>query len=237
MEEREIEMAKNTQYENVRHKIDGMVATNEKYRLIVKADEDASSPREDDNVGKMICFHSRSKLGDNHEYRGPDEFALLLASTLADGWEDEGGSDEDLKKAWAIIEKNCVILPLFVYEHGGITMSTGKFSCPWDSGQVGWIYCTLEKGRKEWNNGDHPLGDKELVEKITKHLEAEVKTYDDFITGRCWRFELQIKASDMWHWETDDSCGGFIGDVKECGIEEHLPEDARELVKSLEWNS
>ena len=35
-----------------------------------------------------------------------------------------------------------VILPLYLYDHSGITMSTGPFSCPWDSGQVGWIYAS-----------------------------------------------------------------------------------------------
>jgi len=38
-----------------------------------------------------------------------------------------------------------IILPLFLYDHSGITMSTGPFSCPWDSGQVGWIYASKQK--------------------------------------------------------------------------------------------
>ena len=29
-----------------------------------------------------------------------------------------------------------VILPLYLYDHSGITMNTCGFSCPWDSGQV-----------------------------------------------------------------------------------------------------
>ena len=62
-----------------------------------------------------------------------------------------------------------------------------------------------------------------------------MKCYDDFLTGQCWRFTLQEKKDGEW--EDEDSCGGFIGDVEECGIEDHLPEDARCLVKELEWNS
>jgi len=39
-----------------------------------------------------------------------------------------------------------VILPLYLYDHGGITMSTNPFSCPWDDGgQVGWIYASKQK--------------------------------------------------------------------------------------------
>ena len=37
-------------------------------------------------------------------------------------------------------------LPLYLYDHGGITMSTNPFSCPWDDGgQVGWIYASKQK--------------------------------------------------------------------------------------------
>lgn len=41
-----------------------------------------------------------------------------------------------------------VILPLYLYDHSGITISTGPFSCPWDSGQVGWIYAPKDTFRK-----------------------------------------------------------------------------------------
>lgn len=48
-----------------------------------------------------------------------------------------------------IIGESHIILPIYAYEHGGITLSTGSFSCPWDSGQVGWIYATKERFIKE----------------------------------------------------------------------------------------
>ena len=40
------------------------------------------------------------------------------------------------------------ILPLYAYEHGMITVSTGRFSCPWDSGQVGFVVSTKEDDEK-----------------------------------------------------------------------------------------
>ena len=46
-----------------------------------------------------------------------------------------------------------VILPLYLYDHSGITMNTCGFSCPWDSGQVGWIYASAMDSsfsRKMW---------------------------------------------------------------------------------------
>ncbi len=45
-----------------------MVATKSPYTLFIVADDDAQNPREDrDCFGKMICFHSRYRLGDDHD--------------------------------------------------------------------------------------------------------------------------------------------------------------------------
>jgi hypothetical protein len=229
---------KQKHYEMVSRKIDGMVAVNEKYRLIVRHDEDVESPREWGNVGKMVCWHGRMNLGDKRDNPKDDvnDWALRLANQLDDAFEYGEYSKEELEKAWEIINKHCVILPLYVYEHGGITMSTGKFSCPWDSGQVGWIYCTLEKGRKEWPKDEDPLYETAIIEKITKHLQSEVEIYDHYIQGNCWQFQLQKHGSDEGEFIEEDSCGGFIGDVKECGIRDHLCKEAQCLVDELEWN-
>ena len=61
-------------------------------------------------------------------------------------WEmvEEELSPGDLRDIVEDLDKY-IILPLFLYDHSGITMSTGPFSCPWDSGQVGWIYAPKQK--------------------------------------------------------------------------------------------
>ncbi len=52
------------------------VAVRQPYILVLREDNDAASPREDnDNFGKMVCFHSRYKLGDAHDYKQPEETA------------------------------------------------------------------------------------------------------------------------------------------------------------------
>lgn len=86
----------------------------------------------------------------------------------------------------------CIILPLYLYDHSGLVMSTGAFSCPWDSGQVGYIYCLPETIRREFN------GDKELARKC---LESEVDIYSTWLSGECYGYEVD-----------DDSCWGFIGE-------------------------
>ena len=83
-----------------------------------------------------------------------------------------------------------MILPLYLYDHSGITMNTTGFSCPWDSGQVGWIYADKRRIEAEYGKVTP-----ETVEKARQVLEGEVKSYDYFpdrpvlrvpaIPGRC----------------------------------------------------
>lgn len=186
-------------------------AENDTHKLIVRYDEDAESPREWSNLGKMICFHGRYDLGDKHDYKSPEDFFLDLlddshdelvandgfTSRLYYFWKqvivDDGDLVDDLAiqflgimedetypklgdefpaarfgrmvaeadSAWIdeflndveedefqdILDSldKYIILPLYLYDHSGITMSTSVFSCPWDSGQVGWIYASKQK--------------------------------------------------------------------------------------------
>ena len=168
------------------------------YLIEIKQDMSPESPREWYNLGKMICFHNRYSLGDKHDYNSNDY----------SGW------DEQLK----VISKNedvCVILPLYLYDHSGITMKTTSFGCPWDSGQVGWIFISKEKVRKEYSV---KRISKKLKERITGYLINEVKTYDQYLTGDVYGYEIsKITKCDLGHEHTEelDSCWGFFGE-SEC---------------------
>jgi hypothetical protein len=125
--------------------------------------QDFDNPRSWDNLGKMVCFHNRYDLGDEHTYDHRDY----------NGW-------EEMKNAIIKEEDVAVILPLYLYDHSGITMSTSPFSCRWDSGQVGWYFVSKKKVREEYKV---KRISKELIEKVTELLESEVKTYDMYLTG------------------------------------------------------
>lgn len=98
--------------------------------------------------------------------------------------------------ARAIVDNGGVVLPLFLYDHGGITMSTGAFCCSWDSGQVGFIYITKEKMAVEGWDKEH----------ATKYLQGEVEEYDQYLTGDVWGYV--VEADDGTEVE---SCWGFYG--------------------------
>ena len=155
-------------------------------------DVSPESPREWDNLGTMICNHSRYSLG------------------------DESFNSEDYSSWNAVrsfrIPKPSIVLPLYLYDHGGITISTTPFSCQWDSGQVGWIYVTDKKAREELG---YERISRQRRETIARYLRGEVETYDQYLRGDIWGY--QILEDD----EIIDSCYGFYGedDAREAGQE------------------
>lgn len=132
-----------------------------------------------------------------------------------------------------LIGDNMICLPLYLYDHSGITMSTGSFNDPWDSGQVGWIFCTKEDIKREYGEVTE-----ETIKRAIECLEAEVKVYDQYLTGDVYWFKVDkflggsigdtpVKPDEVLDddtfWEETDSCGGFYGyDYDENGMKDYL---------------
>ena len=55
---------------------------------------------------------------------------------------------EELEEAIKERYEGATILPLYMYEHSGIALSTTPFSCPWDSGRLGFVIMTKEKAKE-----------------------------------------------------------------------------------------
>jgi len=111
-------------------------------------DDCAENPRERDNLGTMVCWHRRYNLGDPHNYRDKDEFLFaLLEEVVGDTDKAERKLDgirtkidreayrsyDQYEKAVddAVLEfveeRGYVVLPLYLYDHSGITMNTTGF--------------------------------------------------------------------------------------------------------------
>lgn len=187
-------------------------------------DFEAESPRDWDNLGTMVCWHNRYNLGDEQPKESPYEYRLALASVYKPTL-DEHVSDEQDQIIDTVLDEHYIILPLYLYEHSGITMDTSGFSCPWDSGQVGFIYIDIIDAKREmrWEKLS-PQRRQQLI----KQLMGEVEVYDQFITGDVWGFEVvrearSIEDDDRWvKIEELDSCWGFFGDdIETNGIKDH----------------
>jgi hypothetical protein len=157
------------------------------YTIELEQDGDSGGSRDWDNLGTMMCFHRRYNLGDEHNIKAGDF-----------------NSREEIE---AYIQKEydpAVILSLYLFDHSGITMNTTGFTCPWDSGQVGWIFVSKEKARKEY--GWKRLTKERLV-KLTKYLVSEVDIYDQELTGDVWYYVITKEDDDNVH----ESLGGLYG--------------------------
>jgi hypothetical protein len=95
-----------------------------------------------------------------------------------------------------------VILPLYLYDHSGISISTGSFGDPWDSGQVGYIYCAPEDIKREYGE----LTEENLTT-AKEVLKSEVELYDQYLRGNVWIAQLFEEENCI------DSCCGYFGEL------------------------
>lgn len=162
--------------------------------LTISNDDHAASPREmGDMLGTMVCFHRRYELGDNdkHSYKSSD----------FEGW-------GELLKAIKRDHKPLAILPLYLLDHSGLSISTRDFGDTWDSGMVGFIFVQKKDKVNLW--GKHRLTQKKALD----ILESEVKEYDAYLRGHTYGYTLEkvVKCNlDHEHREHLDSCWGFVG--------------------------
>lgn len=110
-------------------------------------------------------------------------------------------------------ETRAVILPVYMYDHSGISLSTRPFHCPWDSFQVGFIAATREACQDAFSWSRLTQKRRNIVK---RYLEDEVETLSQWCNGECFRYTITDKEG-----EELDSCSGFIGldSVKEAANE------------------
>ena len=175
------------------------IIENEKYKLEIFDDLNPCSPREFDNLGTMVCFHRRYNLGDETELKSSD----------FSSWEE--------LENYLYKEENALIaIPVFMYDHSGLWINTTGFSCPWDSGQIGYIYVSKEKVRREYSC---KRISKKLKKMIREMLCSEVDLYNDYLSGNVYGFTLTNKENAE---EIDSSCGFYGTDYIENGIFDYV---------------
>jgi len=160
--------------------------------ITIELDEDPINPREfSDHISTMLCSHNSYALG-----------------------------DETTMDAEEIIEyykrDDVISLPLYLYDHSGICMSTNNttypYNCPWDSGMVGFICVTKEAIRKEYKV---KYITKKLLETVLNMLQGEVNEYNRYISGEVYGYTCVDATGE------EDSCWGYYND----------PEDIIEFIK------
>jgi hypothetical protein len=161
------------------------------YKIEISYDEYSESPREWDNFGKMYYWHRNYILGDK-------EVDLSYYNSFED-------FIEQLSEDWGEI----IWLPLFLYDHSGITMSTSTSSFKvmdsqgWDWGCCGIIFASYDDIKKAFMTDEIT---EDILEKATKCLIGEVETFDQYITNDVYSGVIYDENGYMI-----DSLGGMYG--------------------------
>ena len=191
----------------------------ERVRLVADyAGAEYADPRQDTNLGVMAAHgHRRYNLGDDTPLtREVHEALLRVGPRITARW-------------LRIFHGATVVLPLGLYDHGGITMYVGTThafdAAGWDSGIVGLTFDTPETRAA---CGTPP-------ERIEEVLRGEVEEYDRYLRGEVYgavyeRLHTWTRedGETRTEWEAEDSVGGMLGYEHAVeGAREHFPEPAK----------
>lgn len=183
-------------------------------------DSAAGNPREWDNLGIMFAEGNRRyELGDKAHatskyYIGASDYALAKEA-FETCLERHGWDGIPVWERWLrMCLGTTVVLPLWLYDHSGLAMSTSDFpmdSAHWDSGIVGFIFDTKKT--------------RELLgvapEQVAEQLVSEVAQYDAYLQGSVYGYTVTHIPTGI---EVDSCWGYLVVDEKDM---ECLREDAK----------
>ncbi len=147
------------------------------YEIKISQDTDAEDPIEYMDHLKIVAFHSRYNIGHEHDFSDPEDL------------------DKEIK------ETRALELPVYMFDHGDISLSTGPFGCPWDSGQVGKVYMERDTILREF-------GVKRITAKVRDRvysmMESAISCYSKWISGEFCSFAVTDAEGEFV-----DGCSGF----------------------------
>jgi hypothetical protein len=161
--------------------------------LVIEHDRYPVDPREfESECTTMYCKHKKYRLGD------------INAKFIVDDSEFSNWHDYEY-----VLKKNkYVFKPIYMYDHGGITLSASRFSfsCPWDSGRLGVIYISPQSLRMI-------LGVKRIMKKdrewAGKMLVEQISEYNGYLNGNVYFGKvIDSETGEV----LQDSVGGFYGE-------------------------
>lgn len=170
-------------------------------------DDDPLNPRKEyDNATTIVHWHRRYDLGDKVEQ--------VLAAELIESAHENGNPI-------------LAILPLYLFDHSGISVSVTSFNDRFDSGQVGWAFITKSNSDKMGYEGLS-------TEEYENIIKGEIETFDHYLRGNVYGYIVESRnGSEL------ESCWGFIGSMDdalaegksmaESIIEPAIQEEADEL--------
>lgn len=185
--------------------------TGDIYRLKIEQDYEPFNPREDygDNLCTIFSQKGDWDIGDPGYSYTRDEAPKKY---------------EEFKRRQD--KGEIFMLPIYMYDHSGQTISLSDFRDRWDSGVCGFAFIEKKKVIKEYPDAN----EENWKEKAYKAIQIEIELYDKYIKGETYVWLLE-KAEEVEHtrksdgrtwttieWENQDACGGYFGDPEESNL-------------------
>lgn len=143
------------------------------YTFRISFDNEAEDPLTWTGNIVLISFHKRYRIGHHHGYK-PSDY----------------NGEDALKKAIRRDRKPTAIYPLYMYEHGAIALSLDKFSCDFDSGQIGYLLYS------------NPTDEKPITKKKREiYLRSFLREYNQFLNGQVYMYTIYDKNGQEIHSE------------------------------------
>ena len=167
------------------------------FKVEIHREEDPCNPLTEFDTACAIVYdkHSRYLLGNEPMDAGD-------AQELAYKVENTGG----------------IVKSIYAYVHGGSTISMSAFSCPWDSGQSGFVYMTKETIDDEWKGNR---------KKAFSYMQGVVETFDHYLTGEVYGYIIKDPEGNEIE---DGSCWGFYGPYYEEKYKEWIMSECRAVI-------
>lgn len=200
------------------------------------------------------------KSGKMPGYTGPEDNEDPSDDDLLDGLFIRIEDEEDFALAQTLLKDRVAWLPLWLYDHSGITMSCGSRTYPyndrWDSGCVGFIFVPKEKAIRNLTvkTPDPTSGsgvkyvmcdESNWEEAAIQCMQQEVQTYDQYLTGDVYDYEIYSRPADSKDqseyadsWEEEDGLNSCYGsDMTVSGALSDIGFGLKETVESGQYKT
>ena len=179
----------------------------------ISHDDSPESPREHSPITHIAAWHRRYNLADEGEDRSIETFLESV--------------------------RECdTLMPLYMMDHGSISLSLGPYSDPWDSGQVGFVLITPERVRA--------VGlDPSDTERVMKLARQEIEAYSQYVNGDIYCMTIHRMCHGQVLPNPELTYGGIYDDdernldviaLELCSLSNLATDMTKERIAASEWS-